>query len=326
MRNELFSIANIFRAWRVFLSGKARKKDVVRFEYHLEDAIFLLHEEIVGGRYVHKTYEYFQIFDSKKRDIYKADVRDRVVHQIVYEYLTKVYEPLFIADSYSSRHNKGHHKAVETLRYFIRLASDGFYENCFVLKCDIKKYFDNIDHVVLLSIIKRDVTCPEICSMIEKIVESFDSEFAQGKGIPLGNVTSQIFANIYLHVLDLYVKKTLRCRWYVRYNDDFVIVSQNERELVELRRKIIDFVSTTLKLVIPMEKTSIRKISWGVDFLGHVLLPQALLLRNKTKGKLFSGISERNMHSYFGILKHCDSRNLKQKIGSFLASDDFFEQ
>jgi RNA-directed DNA polymerase len=326
MFDELFSIYNIFEAWMAFKLGKSRKKDIVYFEYHLENNIFCLHKDLQEFKYKHSEYKYFQVFDNKKRDIYKADVRDRIIHQIVYKYLVSLYEPIFIADSYSSRKNKGHHRAINTLKYFIKLASPE--ENCFVLKCDIKKYFNNINHNILLEVIKQKVVCAKTFNIIEEVVRSFDNNTGERiKSVPLGNITSQIFANIYLHNLDLYIKKELGCRFYIRYNDDFVIISNNIKKLEDLRFKIIEFVGRELKLEIPIEKTSICKSSKGIDFLGYTVLSKAVLLRNKTKGKMFSKIEEGNIDSYFGMLKHCNSHNLKKKILAKIQNrNSFFEE
>lgn len=273
--------------------------------------IFSLYGDLDKGIYKHSKYQYFQVFDNKKRDIYKADVRDRIVHQIIYKYLTNLYEQIFISDSYSSRNFKGHHRAIKTLKYFIKLARTD--ENCFVLKCDIRKYFNNIDHNILLRTIRQKVICDKTFMIIEEVIRSFGGG-ENLKSVPLGNITSQIFANIYLHELDLYIKKELGCRFYIRYNDDFVIVSNNPKKLEELRTKIIEFVSMELGLEIPIEKTSIRNALWGIDFLGYTVLPKAILLRNKTKGKMLSKINETNTGSYLGMLKHCNSYNLKKKI------------
>lgn len=310
--NELFSLEAIFDAWRIFRRGKASKADVMDFELHLEDNLFDLYEDLHNGSYRHSSYRHFQIFDNKKRDIHKAEVRDRVVHQIIYDYLLFLFEPEFIADSYASRIGKGQYKAVKILRYFIKLIrNDG--SHCFVLKCDVRKYFDNIDQNILLGLIEEKVFCEKTLVVIKEIL--FGYTFSEtGKGIPLGNITSQIFANIYLNTLDEYVKKELRCRLYVRYNDDFVIVAESKKWLEEIRIKIICFVNDRLFLDIPLEKTSLRKIDWGVDFLGFTILPKAALLRNKTKIKMFGNINMGNAHSYFGILKHCNSYNLKRKI------------
>lgn len=281
------------------------------FESHLEDNLFGLWEDLHSGSYKHSSYEYFQIFDNKKRDIYKAKVRDRIVHQIIYDHLIFLWEKDFISDSYASRKNKGQYKAVGAFRYFIKLIlSDG--NGCFVLKCDVRKYFDSIDHGVLLCLIAEKILCKKTFAITREIIESYVFSSC-GKGVPLGNITSQVFANIYLDVLDEYIKKGLKCRFYVRYNDDFLILSRSRRKLETVRNEIIDFCKKKLLLDIPSEKTGIRKIGWGVDFLGFVILPKAVLLRDKTKSKMYANINSRNISSYFGILNHCNSRNLKKK-------------
>lgn len=310
--DELFSLNNVFKAWEKFRRGKTGKNDVMNFGLHLEDNLFCLYEDLHSGVYKHSSYKYFQIFDNKKRDIYKAEVRDRVAHQIIFDYLLSLFEPEFISDSYASRIRKGQYKAINAFRYFIKLAYND-YRPCFVLKCDVRKYFDSIDQTVLLNLIKEKIVCGKTLEIIKKIISSHVSS-GPGKGVPLGNITSQIFANIYLNALDEYVKKELRCRFYVRYNDDLVIVSESFLKLEEARVKIILFTKEKLLLDIPLEKTSIRKIAWGVDFLGFTILPDAVLLRNKTKNKMYANISPTNAHSYFGILEHCNSYNLKRKL------------
>lgn len=317
--DELFTLENVFDAWKKFRRGKARKADVMDFELHVEDNVFGLYDDLCAGTYQHSAYEHFQVFDNKKRDIYKAGVRDRVVHQIIYDYLLSLYEPEFISDSYASRMGKGQYKAIQAFRYFIKLAR-GNRKPRFVLKCDVRKYFDSIDQGVLLHLIREKVTCEKTVGIIQEVISSY--VFSElGKGIPLGNITSQIFANIYLNVLDTYVKKELRCRFYVRYNDDFVIISESLQRLEHIRNKIILFVQERLLLDIPLEKTSLRKIDWGIDFLGFTVLPKAVLLRNKTKNKLYANIDLQNAHSYFGILKHCNAYTLKAKILSMDAFD-----
>jgi retron-type reverse transcriptase len=293
------------------------------FEMHLEDNLFSLFIELKNCTYKHSNYTFFQVFDNKKRDIFKAEVRDRVVHQVVYEYLLAHFGESFISDSYASRISKGQYRAINTLRYFIKLVSCGCHGPVYVLKCDVKKYFDNIDHDVLIGLIVAKIggKCRDkveendgLLRIIREIVSSYHSTSGHDKGVPLGNVTSQIFANIYLDVLDQYAKKKLGCRYYVRYNDDVAIVS-DDREYLELtRNKIIDFVRMILHLDIPIEKTSIRKVGWGIEFLGVILLSDATLLRNKTKGKIYKNINDKNVHSYLSILKHCNSFNLCSKI------------
>lgn len=291
------------------------------FEYHLEDNLFSLYEDLKFNRYRHFEYEHFQVFDNKKRDIYKAMVRDRIVHQIIFDYLEEFFEISFIKDSYSSRKNKGSHKAIKTFRYFIKLVSGGNKTQCFVLKCDVKKYFNSVKQRILLEIIEKKVEDKHVFEIIKEIIISFkkgnfDDEDLLFKfiGIPLGNITSQVFANIYLNELDKFVKKELRVRFYVRYNDDFVILDNSKKRLKLYLLRIRTFLEEKLCLEVPVHKAEIRNIDWGVDFLGYIILKDAVLLRNKTKGKIFERINEKNISSYIGLLKHCDSYNLRQKI------------
>ena len=298
------------------------------FEYHLEDNLFSLYEDLKVGKYRHSDYEHFQVFDSKKRDIHKARVRDRIVHQIIFDYLEEIYEPIFIKDSYSSRKNKGSHQAIKSFQYFAKLVSSDGETPCFILKCDIRKYFDSVNKKVLLELIKEKGVEGSVFEIIKEIIFSFNKE--EFVGIPLGNITSQVFANIYLDKLDYFIKKKLKVRYYVRYNDDFVILDYHQKRLKEYLPKIRKFLEEELCLEIPDHKASIRKLDWGIDFLGYVILKDAVLLRNKTKGKIFTKLNEKNINSYLGLLKHCNSYNLTQKILSnfnqvkgFEFSDDF---
>jgi len=320
--NKLFSLVNIFRAWRMFRLGKTRKYDVLSFECHLEDNLFELFEDLSLGQYVHLDYTHFKVFDSKKRDIHKAYVRDRIVHQIIFDYLEEIYEPLFISDTYSSRKYKGSHKAVATFKYFAKLIQSDKRSTCFVLKCDVRKYFNSVDKDILLLLISKKVTDQGILAVISNVIYSFEKN---NPGVPLGNITSQVFANIYLHELDEFIKEDLGVRFYIRYNDDFVILDNSEKRLMSYLPKIRDFLTSNLKLEIPESKSSIRKLNWGIDFLGYTILKNAVLLRNETKGKLFARINRNNTSSYLGLLKHCNSYTLTQKIISGFNSRTEFD-
>jgi len=305
-------VDNIFDAWKTYRRGKTGKRDVMNFEMHLEDNLFGLYEDLRTMKYRHGEYTHFQIFDNKKRDICMSPVRDRVVHQIVYDYLLSLYERDFIFDSYASRTGKGQYKAVQAFQYFLKL-SDNSRAPSFVLKCDVRKYFDSIDQNILFCMIRKKVASEKILAVVKEIIFSYDLSVT-GKGAPLGNITSQVFANIYLDVLDKYVKNELKCRFYVRYNDDFVILSESREKLEKIRNAVVIFVKKNLLLDIPLQKTCIRKADWGIDFLGFTVLPKVLLLRNKTKNKMYTNIDRQNIHSYFSILQHCRSHNLKEKI------------
>ncbi len=297
----------------------------MEFERHLEDNLFQLSEELRGFKYSHGPYDHFVLYDSKKREIHKAMIKDRIVHKIIYDLLVMIYEQAFIKDSYSSRVNKGTHKAINTLRYFLNLSAGTGYGITYILKCDVKKYFDNVNHEILLGLIREKVRDENILAVIGNIIFSFTLASSQGRSIPLGNVTSQIFANIYLNKLDDFVKSQLKARFYVRYNDDFVIVNGSREKLKSWRDEIRRFVREKLSLDIPKDKTTIRKFSWGVEFLGHVILPNGVLLRNKTKGKIMSRANSTNLRSYLGMLKHCSSYNLRNKLLAKLDDSDDFQ-
>jgi RNA-directed DNA polymerase len=325
---KIISVENIFRAWNVFKAGKEKKQEIIFFEINIEDNLFSLRDDLCSGNYRHQAYEYFRISDPKKRDIHKASVRDRIVHQILYDYLRELFEPLFIDHSYSSRIGKGSHRAVRQLKEFSHDIAKKNFGRCYAAKCDARKYFENIDHDVLLEILGGKIKDKNIKNILKEIIESFHSY--PGKGIPLGNVTSQIFANIYLNELDQFVTGKLNVRHYVRYNDDFVILDYNKEGMVECVRMAKAFVESRLLLKIPKEKITFRKLKWGIDFCGYVVLPNAILLRRKTKKRMLENIfraterfkkgeiAEKDFsvifNSYCGLIKHCDSHHLKNKL------------
>jgi RNA-directed DNA polymerase len=168
------SLESILRAWDGFKVGKRHKKDVQEFEYRLEDNLFLLHDELTAGIYRHAPYYAFSIQDPKPRSIHKATVCDRVVHHVIYQTLAPLFEPSFIYDSYSCRENKGTHRAVKRLRIFL----DKVYKTekrCFVLKCDVRKFFQSIDHGILLEILRRKIKDKKMMDLVALIVDSFPS-------------------------------------------------------------------------------------------------------------------------------------------------------
>ncbi len=315
---QLFSFDNLFSAWRKFRRGKAGRPALISFERHLEDNLFYLSEEILSGRWQHGSYRRFSVFDPKKRDIYTAQIRDRIVHQVLHDFLENIYEPVFIGDSFSSRTAKGVEVAVVRVRFFLKDEANWNHGCCFALKCDIRKYFDNISQQILLGIMRRRITDEKVFGVIEKVVRSFRGEF--GYGIPLGNITSQIFANIYLNELDFFVKNEIKFPKYVRYNDDFLFVFGNSKFLSKIAKFVSDFANERLGLKIPPDKISLRKFSWGIDFLGRIILPDGVLMRKRTAARALRLITDKNLASYVGLFKNTNSFVLRRKI---LAKGDF---
>lgn len=168
------STENLFAAWRAFRSGKGEREDVTLFERHIEDHIFCLQNDLRTGRYHHGPYHRFLICDPKQRVIHKATVRDRLVHHAVYRVLFPLFDRSFIFDSYSCRIGKGTHAAVRRLEVFVRQVSKNFSGPCWVLKFDVKKFFDSVDHAILLGVLARRIPCAETIRLLAVLVGSYE--------------------------------------------------------------------------------------------------------------------------------------------------------
>ncbi len=206
------------------------------------------------------------------------------------------------------------HAGVKRLEVFLRKETKNYTRNAWVLKCDIAKFFDSIDHELLQNLLFVKVECPETRWLLENIIKSFEKE--KGKGLPLGNVTSQLFANVYMNVFDQFMKHELKAMHYIRYCDDFVIVSEKREFLESLLPKISEFLGQKLKLKLHPNKVEIRKFSQGIDFLGYVVLPQYTVLRTSTKKRILrrskNNLSKESKCSYLGILSHCKGYKLSK--------------
>ena len=325
------SVANLIAAWNEFKRGKRKKKDIAEFELHLEDRLFRLHHELVNKTYVHDPYFDFYICDPKRRHIHKATVRDRVLHQAIFRVLYPVFDVHFIHDSYSSRNNKGTHAGVERLVSACRKETKNWNKTAYALKCDIRKFFDSIDYEMLRALLVKKISDPDMRWLVDIILSSFEKE--KNKGLPLGNVTSQLFANVYLNELDQFVKHTLKAKHYFRYCDDFIIVSPSKEHLEKLIAQIQIFLREKLSLELHPRKVEIRKVQQGIDFLGYIVLPGTNIVRNSTNKRIFRKVmyaqklrnKEKITHeqfksiitSYLGVLSHArgrETRTMLQKL------------
>lgn len=310
--DDIVSIKALMYAWQKFSLGKKSRADVAAYQKRLKGNIKALHGTLASGQYEHHRYERFIVHDPKRREIHKATVADRILHQAIVTAIEPLFEPRFIYDSYSCRVRKGTHAGVERLKVFLRQASKNNTQKVYVLKCDIRKYFASIDHEILLALVARRVQDEAILELMRSIILSHNA--STGKGIPLGNITSQLFANIYLHELDWFMKQTLGIRQYIRYCDDFVIVSTDKVYLQSLIDPIRAFLHKALQLELHPDKVEIRSWNQGVDFLGNVLRPHATTLRNKTKQRMLARVAEQNLSSYLGLCSHADAHYLSQII------------
>jgi len=298
-------------AWVKFSAGKRSRRDVMAFEKHLGLNIRKLHNDLTRGCYRHGRYVDFIVQDPKRREIRKATVRDRVVHQAIVTALEPIFERSFIYDSYSCRVGKGTHAAVLRLRRFLNRVSRNNTVKVYALKCDIKQFFASIDHEILMGLIESRICDERISALLREVLLSHGSDL--GRGLPLGNVTSQLFANVYLHELDFFVKFCLRERYYLRYCDDFLILGTDRNYLESL----IPFLAqkiTSLHLSLHPDKVVIRPYSQGIDFLGYVLRPHSMTLRTKTKNRALKRVSQTNLPSYLGLCSHADANQIARTL------------
>jgi len=314
--DDIISVDNLLSAWREFVKGKRSKPDVFDFSLNLIDNILHLNGELANRSYQHGSYKSFFITDPKLRHIHKASVRDRLVHHAIYRQLYPLFAKTFIADSYSCQLKKGIHKAVSRFKIFIRQSGKNYTVTCWVLKCDIKKFFESIDHEVLLEILREYITDDDIINLFTEIVGSFDT--GQSRGIPLGNLTSQLFANVYMNEFDQFVKHRLKAKYYIRYADDFVILSSNKASLVRDLQLVSNFLQGRLKLELHSQKIFVKTVASGVDFLGWINFSHHMVLRTKTKRRMMSRIREsptpETLASYLGLLKHGNTLKLQQEL------------
>jgi retron-type reverse transcriptase len=316
---EIISVDNLLLAWQEFVKGKRNKKDVREFSFSLMDNILSLHYDLKNQTYKHGGYKAFNICDPKPRNIHKASVRDRLVHHAVYRILYPFFGRTFISDSYSCRLDKGTHKAIKRFVSLNYTASQNNTKTCWVLKCDIKKFFASIGQTVLIEILKKYIPDNNIIWLMEEIIKSFHSAKIR-IGLPLGNLTSQLFVNVYMNEFDQFMKHKLKAEYYIRYADDFVILSNDKNYLFDLIAKISDFLGTNLKLSIHPDKIFFKTIFSGIDFLGWVVFPDHRVLRATTKRKILKRIkkhpSQETLNSYFGLLKYGNTYKIKQKLFS----------
>ena len=298
------------------------------FELNLEENTFELHKELVARSWKPDAYVGFYIRDPKLRHIHKASVRDRVLYQAVFRALYPIFDPTFIHDSYSCRVGKGTHRGVVRLEEFLRKASANNAHPVYALKCDVRKFFDSVCHSTLLELIRHRINDHDTQMLVRRIVESFET--VSGRGLPLGNVTSQLFANIYLNELDQFMKHRLIARYYLRYCDDFVVLGESAAELTRHIPRISSFLSESLQLVLHPTKVSVRKVSWGVDFLGYVALPRYRVLRASTRRRMFRNLTAARMkhdvgamldetfsatvNSFRGMLTHAKGHRLDDQV------------
>jgi retron-type reverse transcriptase len=319
---HIISLENLLIAWQEFLSGKKMRKDVLDFHQNLMANIIDLHKELFEKRYKHSSYHAFNISDPKPRNIHKARVRDRLLHHALYRKLMPFFDRTFIADSYSCRQGRGTHKAMQRFQTFSNKVSKNNTRTVWVLKCDIRKFFASIDQSVLTQIITQYIPDKDLLALLSEIIGSFHST-REGVGLPLGNLTSQILVNIYMNEFDQFVKHKLKTKYYIRYADDFVFISDDKEWLENLLPRVSAFLAERLKLSLHPDKVFIKTLASGVDFLGWVHFPNHRVVRMATKQRMWRRIEikqakEETIQSYLGFLSYGNSYKIQQEVRKIL--------
>jgi len=255
--DQVVSFENLYFAWKKARQGTGWNDDTHYFNFHLEHQLFKLQQQIESETYQPGKYQYFNILDPKPRIIAVAPFVDRVVHHALVQVLMPIFEPTFINHSYATRVDKGTHSAIKQAQTFVRRYS-WFY------KMDILHFFENVNHDQMMKLISRKIKDPRVISLTEKIIRNVTGD----KGLPIGNLTSQFFANVYLNPLDHFIKESLQIKGYLRYMDDFVIFSDNKNILIQQHNKIENYANQSLKLTLKQQACWLNKSLAGLSFLG----------------------------------------------------------
>jgi len=314
---------NLCAAARRTAQGKRGTNSAAWILFHLETQVLEVQRELKAGTYRPRAYRTFSISDPKSRTISAAHIRDRVVHHALCDVLEPVFERVAIFDSYACRKGKGSHAAVQRVRHFSRS------QPCY-LKLDIRKFFETVDHGVLKTLVRRVVKDPRVHWLVDMFIDHGAPGSPPGMGMPIGNLTSQHFANFYLHTLDHMIKETLGVHGYVRYMDDMILFGPSAGALHDQRRRIEGFVRKELRVCIKDEATVVAPINEGIGFLGMRIWPSVIRLDGtsrirfirKAKARMAEIDSDtgdeaealRSLESLVGHVSKADTRSLRRSV------------
>lgn len=350
--DEICSFDSLMEAHRNARKGKRYRDDVLRFTSNLESNIINLSGQLSCGSYEVGPYHPFFIHEPKTRLVMSLQYPDRVVQWSIYNKLYPFYDKMMIEDSYACRKNKGSHKAADRLQNWLRLVSRK-HEKWFYLKLDIGKYFYRVDHGVLEEILQKRIKDDRLMTLLRKIINSESMRFGLPEGMspgdcpedlwqwdvgmPIGNLTSQLFANIYLNELDQFCKHKLHIRYYVRYMDDVIILFNHTKQLTAWKEDIALFLKDKLKLQLN-KKTAMRPISHGIDFVGYKIWATHRKLKKQTARRIIHHVVKmssleadgvmskeeflRVAASYRGVMQHCNSYGLRRKLNNIATSTE----
>jgi retron-type reverse transcriptase len=317
---HVIDFENLYRAFKAASVGKRYRWESLKFKNNLEENLITLQNELIWNLYKPEPYRQFLVFEPKQRLISAPTFRDRVVHHALSQVIEPIFENRFINETFACRVGRGTHAAMYYTRKCTRKALrewGGYY----VLKGDVSRFFPSVDRDILRHIIQRNISDKKVCNLIDIIIRSYESPERDGKGLPIGALTSQLFANVYLSPLDHYLKEIRRVKYYARYMDDFIILHYDKQVLWELLGDITNFLHDRFKLVLN-PKTGIFPSKSGIDFCGYRIWPAHVKARKSTvkraKRRLRKmarvyknnpGIldhAKKSIDSFLGYVKHCD--------------------
>ena len=337
---QIYDFENLHQAYLEARKGKRYRSEVLEFTNNLEENLIQLQNELIWKEYRVGRYREFFIHEPKQRLIMALPFRDRVVQWAIYRILNPLLDRRYISDSYACRVGYGTHRAVAKVQYWLKYLTRK-YLKLYALKLDISKYFYRVDHNILMNILGRIISDADLLQLLETIIRAetnfgielgdhhFEAQRIGHVGMPIGNLTSQMFANLYLNELDQFAKVTLKARHYIRYMDDVIILHRDKKHLWLLKNEINDFLEMQLKLSLN-NKTTVRAISQGIDFCGYQVWPTHLKLRKKSalkmkrrlkylqrayaRGEVDLAHVNASVQSYLGIMSHCNSYKLRKKL------------
>ena len=324
--SQITDFQNIYKAARQAQRGKRFRDNVLEFNYNLESELITIQSELIEKTYLPGDYHTFQIVEPKKRMISAAPYRDRVVHHSLCNVIVPIFERTFISDSYANRLGFGTHKALKRFTKFLRSSK-------YVLQADIQKYFPSIDHEILKALVRQKIKCKDTLWLIDKIIDGSNeqeatnyyfagddlfSPYERKRGLPIGNLTSQFFANVYLNGFDHFVKEELKATKYVRYVDDCAVFSDDKEYLEQARLKLSDFLAT-LRLKIHPIKSQIFETKIGATFLGFRIFPNHIRVKRENLARARRRLQKLQIAYQTGIISF---EQVRQSICSWIAHLD----
>ena len=273
---KIYKWENILLAFKKARKRKSKRNYVKKFEENLIENLQQLQFELMTQTYKPRSLKTFILRDPKTRKISKADFRDRIIHHALCNIMEPIFQKTFIHDSCANQKRKGNIFAIKRFDKFKRKVTKNLMTKAFCLKADIRHYFFEVNHEILIKFLKRKIKDIKTIWLIKQIIYTNSTLI---KGMPLGNLTSQLFANIYLHELDFFIKHKLKSKYYIRYVDDFIILHYSKIQLEEWKNKIKDFLKIKLQLKLHPEKSKIYSLSKGIDFVGFRIFYYHNLLR-----------------------------------------------